>query len=331
MRTSSMMSINNLYAEINMPPALKSRFDDDGNETDQVLPRHEQVPAWKVQDFAWYPDNWAIDGPNSVAYFVVAKPGCGMWIDFNANNANARYVAVRLSIQGLDPITGQKANHLRMEQYRHLCPIHGKPFTGERFCPLCGYRWPPQNYLTSAGNARGDFWLDGFMAEPGVIRQYIFTEDVMRGMAAQIIGEARTYSIGIAFYLSKAVKPTPQRVTRDSPYSKSSGLEELLGSAAVKYSFDSPAKGIGDEPLLLRGVTGGNRPAQKKIEIAAGARIGQRVEVDPLNVLTDWDPVPAGIIMVNYTDQDTADEVIRSGRVNSGRNEGFMKARVVGN
>jgi hypothetical protein len=129
-----------------------------------------------------------------------------MWLDFNYNYSHSHHVAVVVSIQGVNPITGQATKQLRLEQYRERCPVHDTPFGQDRFCEQCNYKWDGQNYISSNSTPRGLFWIDGFRHANGVVRQYIFTKESCKGVAAQVIGEDRVFAIGIAFYLSKEPK-----------------------------------------------------------------------------------------------------------------------------
>jgi hypothetical protein len=141
-----------------------------------------------------------------------------MWLDFNGNWVHTHDIAVAVSVQGINPLTGEKSDPIRLEQYKEMCPKHQREFKQDRFCDDCTYKWHPQNYICSNATPYGMFWIDGFRAEDGVVRQWYFTEEECKGIAAQVIGDERVYAIGIAFYLSKKPKPKPkyQRRTRGS-------------------------------------------------------------------------------------------------------------------
>jgi len=170
----------NLGCELNLPAALSgsSLFG---------LPPYARTTAYPVDAFPACPENWERGGPNDKAFFVEVQKGKGLWIDLNPCRNHDRHVAVILSIQGINPITGKPAGVPKMEQYQD----------GDI----------PQNYLATTGTPDGQFWLDGFRGENGEVRQYFFTEETLRGIAAQVIGEARSFSIGMAFFLSKNKKP----------------------------------------------------------------------------------------------------------------------------
>ena len=94
--------------------------------------------------------------------------------------------------------------------------MHDCEFQQARYCPECKFKWPSQNYLASTVQPNGQFWLDGFRTEDGKVRQYIFTEEEARGVAAAKIGSARVFAIGIALYRSKKAKPKREILMRDA-------------------------------------------------------------------------------------------------------------------
>lgn len=145
------------------------------------------------------------------SFFVPIEAEKGLWLDFNKCNSHTHHVAVVVSVQGVNPITGQsqvEGKPLCLEKYGTKCPVHDEEFKADRFCEKCGYKWTAQNYLCTTGTPNGAFWLDGFRTEDGVVRQYYFSEEEVKGVAHQIVGpEKKVYAIGIAFYLSKTPKP----------------------------------------------------------------------------------------------------------------------------
>jgi hypothetical protein len=191
------MSVNGLYASINTPEALK------GEEVHQ-LPPYSPCLAHIVDEFEC-PDNWMHGSDKSSSYFVPVKAGKGLWFDFTQNEYHSHHIAVVISVQGVNPINGQKTDALNLQQYKNKCPVHDVDFQQNRFCPECEYEWPAQNYLSTT--TRQMLWLDGFRGENGKVRQYIITEEEIRGVAAQMIGNDRVFAIGFAFYLSKEPKP----------------------------------------------------------------------------------------------------------------------------
>ena len=176
----SNMSVNGLTVSLNMPSALT------GEGVNRLPPYCRQKP-FKVDE--WHcPENWMHGSSRASSYFIATEPGRGLWLDFNENSSHKHDVAILISIQGVNPLTGLPTTEMRLEQYKEKCPKHLVPFQQDLFCPTCGYKWSPQNYMSTTGQPSGLLWLDGFRTEDGVIRQYIFTEEEKRGVAAQIIG-----------------------------------------------------------------------------------------------------------------------------------------------
>lgn len=230
------MKVNDLQCAFHMPPALMPKFrrknskvlwdskddiEDRGEEIVQNLPPGAPRFAFSVDDYPACPPNWMHGSGKASSYWLPARPGCGMWLDFNYNYEHSHHVAVVVSIQGINPITGQKTNGLRLEQYRENCPVHNTPFGQNRFCEECGHEWDAQNYISTNTTPRGLFWIDGFRGGDGEVRQYVFTEETCKGVAAGIIGEDRVFAIGVAFYLSKepkAVKPLAPEIAAYEQY-----------------------------------------------------------------------------------------------------------------
>jgi hypothetical protein len=202
-------------------------------------------------------------------------------LDFNRNSENSHDVAVVISAQGINAITGKKTDSFDLEQ-----------FAGGT---------PPQNYLCSTGSPHGGFWLDGFMAADGVVRQWVFTEDLVRGVARNLIGDQAVQAIGLAFYKSRARKP------HRPVYRGRRGMESL-----ESMTFGAPS----------------TRSASRQIDVAAGARIKQRVDRDPQH-LSYWEQNPSAIMILYYV----ADEEL-SGMVAGNRRqqeEGFLTGMPTGN
>jgi len=204
------MKINDLTCSLHMPYAVAVRKDDEGNEIPVSLPPVAYQQAYPVDEYPACPDNWMHGSSKAGSYFVAVEEGKGMWLDFNECGSHTHEVAVVISVQGLNPITGQKQTELVLEQYGDKCPIHDCEFQQDRFCPECEFKWPAQNYLATTGTTRGYFWIDGFRSADGQVRQYVFTAEKMKGVAAQVIGEERVFAIGVAFFLSKEKKPVPE-------------------------------------------------------------------------------------------------------------------------
>jgi len=207
---SKEMSVKeDLKCVFNMPEKIKSEFNSE-EEMAHFLPPYAPADVYPVDEYEACPTNWMNGSDVTSSYFVGVKEDHGMWLDFNECFYHTHDVAVVISIQGINPITGQKMvaeKALKLEQYHKKCPIHKVNFKQDRYCEKCGFKWPGQNYLSTTGTPEMMMWLDGFRTPEGKVRQYIFTEDKMRGVANQLIGEARVFAIGIAYYLSKHKKP----------------------------------------------------------------------------------------------------------------------------
>ncbi len=199
----SLMTINGLVAELNLPAAPK----DHGNETIHVLPPYDRREAFLVDEYPACPTNWMHGSNKAASYFAAIEPQRHLWLDFTSNMYHKHNVAIVVSVQGINPITGQQTKALRLEQYREKCPVHDLAFGVDRFCEKCNYKWPGQNYLSSVTNQ--PLWIDGWRAKDGEIRGFLVTSEMIKGVASQIIGEDRVFAIGIAFYLSKVEKPQP--------------------------------------------------------------------------------------------------------------------------
>jgi hypothetical protein len=197
------MEVNGLYARINTPPALVG-------EGLNALPPHCLRPVYAVDEYPACPENWMHGSAKASSYFVPVTVNRGMWFDFTMNAGHRHDIAIVVSVQGVNPVTGKKVTELNLEQYREKCPVHNIQFQQDRFCVECGHKWPGQNYIaTTTGQT---LWIDGFRNEKGEVRQYIVTEEVARGIAAQVVGNDRVWAIGFAFYLSKEPRHQEQKI-----------------------------------------------------------------------------------------------------------------------
>lgn len=254
------MQINGLFAEINLPDAPKG-------EGTYSLPPYKRQTTHKVDDYAGCPKNWMNGSSKAASFFLPVDTGKHLWLDFNSNWSHAHHIAIVMSIQGINPITGLPTKSLRLEQYRDKCIIHGDEFGADRFCQKCNdnvpgdydgspvtafpSKWAPQNYMTTASHTRGELWIDGWMAEDDTIRGFLITSEMMKGVASQIIGEDRVWAIGIAFYLAKEPKPRPKpsgRVMRSHGISGQSvncdleatkGINEVFGASMDSSSYNT--------------------------------------------------------------------------------------------
>lgn len=353
---STTLTVNGLHCTFNMPEAVKRRTDSQGNEMTVGLPPGAPRIGYPVDKFPASPTSWMHGSGKASSYFVPILPERGMWLDFNGNNYHSHHVAVVVSVQGVNPLTGMKVDPIRLEQYKNKCPKHGTDFLQNRFCESCGFEWHPQNYLSS--NNGSPFWLDGFRTEDGTVRQWYFTEEECKGVAAQLIGEERVFAIGIAFYLSKNPKPVVRHTRRSygyacgslgggSPFLASKGIASGFKGFAPSYeeydvqvlcsannaapTMDSMSlesvQTLSADPTDYSGEIQQAEQASierslKKIEIGAGAKIYQKINADPEN-LDFWQDEPAGMIYINYCDVATAERILAAGPRKQ-KAEGFL-------
>lgn len=336
-----------------------------GEEQTYGLPPGAPRKAFKVDEYDC-PTNWMHGSGLASSYFVPIEANKGMWLDFNRNAAHTHDIAVLISVQGVNPLDGQSMvdGAMNLRQYKTKCPVHDVEFGGDRYCNRCGYKWVPQNYLTTTGTPSGLLWLDGFLAADGVVRQYYFTEEEAKGVAHQIIGsDKKVYSIGIAFYLSKKPKPVREVVYRSAPSSGWYGSKSpIIGSGGQHCNS---TKGINNR-IRKRTLGGGSGSGSdfagfkscevtcsmsdssgsmsqqasgsanldgfgfeslesvKTLDIAAGAKINQKVYADP-NDLDFWCEQPAGMLYINYTPSEEVVKILKRGKKDLSKNgEGFL-------
>ena len=257
-----LMNNNGFTCGFNMPPALSG-------EQSFGLPPYRRRAPFLVDKYPACPKDWLRSEGKIKSYFVPVVEDSGMWLDLNANDEQPHHVAILISIQGVNPITGLPCNDAHLEQYIEECPKHKIKFGPDRYCSKCDYQWPKQNYLSTTGTPSGRLWLDGFRAVNGVVRQYILTAEKMRGVASNIIGKDRVYAIGVSFFISKEKRPDrPRSVLRGGslPMSwtttdyNSGGINALYGfdptetiyytgtkhdSSVINTSFTGNIKGLG--------------------------------------------------------------------------------------
>jgi len=200
------MKSNGLCCGINTPDALISKEEGE-EEFKHGLPPYAKRKCFLVDEYPSCPNNWMRSEGKLTSYFVPVQEGKGLWLDFNANWNHKHHVAIVISVQGINPITGLPCNDAHLEQYIEECPKCKKKFGPNRLCKTCGYIWPKQNYISTTGTNLNQLWIDGFRTAEGVVRQYILTQEKMKGVASNIIGKDRVYAIGISFFLSKERKP----------------------------------------------------------------------------------------------------------------------------
>lgn len=230
------MRVNGLTCNFHMPKALERQFQQNGEERAQSLPPGAPRTAFSVDEYPKCPESWMHGSAVASSYFVPVEAGHGIWLDMVENKNHTHHVAAVISIQGVNPLTGVKTDPVRLEQYKTKCPVHALEFKQDLFCEKCEHKWPPQNYLST--NNGGEFWLDGFMSEDGVVRQWILTEDEVKGVAAQIIKQERVPAIGIAFYLSKEPKKINQASIMRSAKSYTASKLNWMPDEEINNAFN---------------------------------------------------------------------------------------------
>ena len=336
-----------LGVEVNTPRARQSQNHDGGDEVVQGLPEYARIEAYRADEYPACPDSWMRSSAGVSSWFVGVKKTRGLWLDFNYCWEHSKHVAVLPSVQGVNPITGQRQEGVALEQYRERCPLHDEPFQDERFCTACQFRWSPQNYLTTTTTPNSRLWIDGFRTKEGVVRQYVFTEEESRGVAAAKLGDDRVFAIGVAFYVSRTVKPPPPPIRSldffgDSPFVKARDAWNMTKSYSppTRYTVDHLYRGSRGTLCHTPSVTGdvagadndgssvflnqsavptagmpvlGEPVAVRRLEVAAGARIDQRIYADD-QALDFYEDEPAGRIVINYASREEVDKILKAGR-----------------
>jgi len=342
------MIVNGLSCIVNLPNAPK------GGGTHRLPPGHP-INTYKVDEFPGCPTDWMNGSSKASSYFFPIEVGKHMWLDFNMNINHTHHIAIVLSIQGINPITGLPSKILRLEQYHDKCPKHDIDFKQDRFCEKCDDKWPAQNYMTTTSCPRGLFWIDGFRSGKNV-RGFLITEEVTKGIAAQMIGEDRVWAIGIAFYLSKKEKPASSSPLRAMSSMGISGMGMSSMSADMSFADSvSPDYQVGKQQWLSQdgaprnSISGETKtcgmdsvPKMRsrqamnvevaKVEIAAGAEIAQELSYPDPEALDFYQDEPAGIIYGNYCLMDNFEKIMGIGVKDlTAGGKGFMKDLNIGN
>ena len=165
------------------------KLEDNGNP--HRLPPGEKLPVFPISSLPACPESWSRE---CGTYVCPINVGWGLWFDFTMNDK--MNTAVVPSVKGMNPITGRPMTGPELESYQERCPVHG-------------YRWPAQNYLTHEST----LWLDGFRQPDGTVRQFFFTEDDKRDIASIVMGKENTMpAFGFVFYKTKEHRHEPSIV-----------------------------------------------------------------------------------------------------------------------
>jgi hypothetical protein len=319
------MESNGLFCGFNMPDAVGESF--------VGLPPYRKIKNFLVDEYPLCPNNWLRSKGKTTSYFVPVKDGSGMWLDFNKNINHKYEVAIVVSVQGINAITGMPCEDDCLEQYIEKCPKHDIEFEAHRYCPDCKYKWPKQNYISTTGTEKGKLWIDGFRSAEGLIRQYILSKDSSKGVASNIIGEDRVYSIGISFFLSKDKKP--EKIS--SSYLR--GQVDFCEMMGIKNSSNwgndfsarslcctSDWNSINSNDNNPQELTYGFRKSinVEKMEIGAGQKIDQNIGDDP-NKLDFWRNESEAIIVINYCLEEEAIKILEVKKEQQVKQDGWLE------
>jgi hypothetical protein len=239
------MQINGLSVGLNMPAALKTQGSGE-QEFVHSLPPYRPRRAYLVDEYPACPDHWMRSSGRIKSYFVPVLADAGLWLDFNGCWSHAHHTAIVVSVQGVNAITGMPCKDAQLEQYRDECPKHKEAFGPDRLCKKCNFKWPKQNYISSASTPNGSLWLDGFRSEDGKVRQYVFTESEARSVAKAVIGGDRVHALGISYFLSKEAKPKPTA----SPLRGFHSLSPHISTEVLDMSCHDGSKGLSGDNIV---------------------------------------------------------------------------------
>lgn len=321
-------TFNGYSANVKFAPRLTG-------EDPKGLPPGAAAPMYAVAEFAGCPQGWG-KGPNDVFIPVpwdADGKGPGMWYDNTRNQVGTYDVAVVYSTTGMNPITGRKADVLRLERYEERCPAHDVPFVADRFCEACDFRWPPQNYVA----APNTLWWDGFRRPDGKVRQFFFSADELRDVGIAVLGKDRVPAFGFAIFRAKEARPqpSPTRWRHDDDL-------KCFGVAAIPApgGYDGPNEMIGSPHILgsmaPEAASGGNRRLRgsaavvrraaitETVAVGAGAQIRQDLTMDPKR-LDEWETEPAAVVAVYFVPEDVAVQILEGPRRDLvGEREGYL-------
>ena len=228
------------------------------------LPPGSPVPVFPIAALPAAPESWSREAGT---YVCPVSADWGLWFDFTMNDPIN--TAVLPSIKGMNPITGQKINTIDLEQYKDKCPIHGCNLSHERYCEECGYKLPPQNYIST-----GDLWWDGFRQPDGSVRQFFFSEEEERDVASAVIGKENTVpAFGFAFF-----KPKNPRVMVKEELTRG-GI--VLDDCSVGMGGVSPCSAYGSS--VYNGTSSSSNSISTNINSSNGTTWSQPMFFSPLH------------------------------------------------
>jgi hypothetical protein len=300
------------------------------------------------------------------SYVVPVDVGLGIWFDWRSGGENDANTAIVPSVKGMNPFTGQKLEALRLESYVEKCPVHAHPFSGpDRLCEKCGWKWPPQNYITSDS---GPLWWDGFrQPSDGTVRQFFFSDEDKRDIASLVIGKENTVpAFGFGFWSPKNPRLIERHISRDIYYGGCvgqslgidysevgatgvNGFEGVMGSIGPSGGYDSVSvsSNVHDNIQCYNtGETKGSfisalhsqesaksiqsKVSARSVSIGAGAKLHQELVRDSLG-LDGWKPEPEAIVRLYFCFEEQFRAIVAGGiRDLKGEQEGYLKGLPVG-
>ena len=324
------------------------------------LPCGTDVSVFPIAALPGCPESWV---RATGTYVCPVDSNWGLWFDWTMND---KYnTAIIPSVKGMNPITGQKIDHIGMDQYRDKCPIHNTEFSHDRYCEKCDYKWPPQNYVCYPDT----LWWDGFRSPDGSVRQFFFTEDEKRDIASLVIGKENTVpAFGFVFYRTKVQRNiTPPNTSRIASFGgdilygaggSSAGSKPLISYSSDHYNdagnmmmsleeddVVGPAPKAGEATCSVQHLnssrrylrsnetktSGGITLPPKEVSVGGGARINQSLSVDPL-ALDSWCEKEAALIRLYFVFEPQFREIVEKGGIKdiSGTDTGYLSGLPLG-
>jgi len=314
-----------------------------------ALPPGKRLPVFPIAALPGCPDGWV---KAAGSYVCPVDTNWGLWFDFTMNDEYN--TAIIPSVKGMNPITGQKIDSIRMEQYQNKCPIHNTEFSHGRYCEQCDYKWPAQNYVAYPNT----LWWDGFRSPDGHVRQFFFSEEEKRDIAALVMGKENTVpAFGFVFYTPKNPRVVEkEKYKRFSQWSNWSNHQNKLQSdnkisignaytssifnnneediMTVQHYSATEAKTSASLSKCLRNVAVQEaddfRLANKEVSVGAGAKIDQDLSPDNLS-LEQWSEKEAAIIRLYFVFEPQFRDILSKGtRDISGTDTGYLEGLPLG-
>jgi len=308
------------------------------------LPAGQTISVFPLDSLPGAPESWVRE-PGS--FVCPVRPNWALWFDWTMNDSYN--TAIMASVKGMNPITGLKIDGIGLHKYDEKCPKHGCDFKGDRFCPECEYKWPPQNYVCSPNT----LWWDGFRQPDGSVRQFFFSEDESRDIASLVIGEENTVpAFGFVFYKTKEKVVPPHYFLRStvasfggsipynsaipstsSPSSMSANTpiqEKTSPYGAVPLSYDSEDAEMSKAWVYAHRTHERSLKRSVYVAVGAGAKIRQELKEDDQD-LSNWKEEPSSMIRLYFVFEEQFTDIVKGGVLDlNGKQEGFLDGLPVG-